>query len=133
MMLGILCLAQGVLLSLPWLTLGPPPHLAPAHPCPPPLPLQVTRTHFHDFMLGVHSSLRKFKGSQDPLKQVADELALKHKVGGKGEEAAVLCLVLLLLKMKACRRVRSACRTSGAAMMVQLALLHCMRCNMLEV
>lgn len=39
---------------------------------------QVTRTHFHDFMLDVHSKLRAFKGDADPLLRVADATA---KVG----------------------------------------------------
>jgi hypothetical protein len=44
--------------------------------------LQVKRTHFHDFMLDVHSRLRHFKGSTDPLKKVAEELAQTDKVRG---------------------------------------------------
>ncbi len=38
-------------------------------------PPQVLRTHFHDFMLDIHSKLRQFKGSEDPLLKVADYLA----------------------------------------------------------
>ena len=42
--------------------------------------LQLKRTHFHDFMLEVHSSLKKFHSSQDPLVQVADAVAREWKV-----------------------------------------------------
>jgi len=38
---------------------------------------EVTRTHFHDFMLDVHAKLRTFKGDADPLLRVADATA-KH-------------------------------------------------------
>ncbi|KAL2632301.1 hypothetical protein R1flu_016987 [Riccia fluitans] len=41
------------------------------------------RIHFHDFMLGVHSSLQKTKNQSDPLAVVADEIS---------EEAVLLCL-----------------------------------------
>lgn len=36
---------------------------------------QVLRTHFHDFMLDVHSKLRQYKSHQDPLLRVADQIA----------------------------------------------------------
>lgn len=42
--------------------------------------LQLKRTHFHDFMLDVHSSLKKFHSHQDPLVQVADAVAREWKV-----------------------------------------------------
>lgn len=69
------------------------------HTYPAPLPLfppsgrpppaaQVLRTHFHDFMLDVHSRLRGAAGEADPLKRVADELAAGHKVKGGGGERA---------------------------------------------
>ncbi len=35
----------------------------------------MLRTHFHDFMLGVHEKLRKYKGDADPLLRVADSIA----------------------------------------------------------
>jgi protein AFG1 len=41
---------------------------------------KVTRTHFHDFMLGVHSKLRQYKGSEDPLRKVADNLVKSTRV-----------------------------------------------------
>ncbi|MCO5608899.1 hypothetical protein L7F22_063117 [Adiantum nelumboides] len=41
------------------------------------------RTHFHDFMLNVHSRLQKQKGMSDPLQVVAEELS---------KEAILLCL-----------------------------------------
>ncbi|KAI5081582.1 hypothetical protein GOP47_0001325 [Adiantum capillus-veneris] len=41
------------------------------------------RTHFHDFMLNVHSRLQKQKGMADPLQVVAEELS---------KEAILLCL-----------------------------------------
>eukprot|EP00250_Pteridium_aquilinum_P015855 c22803_g1_i1 orf=279-1796(-) len=41
------------------------------------------RTHFHDFMLNVHSRLQKQKGMSDPLQVVAEELS---------KESALLCL-----------------------------------------
>jgi cell division protein ZapE len=37
--------------------------------------VQVLRTHFHDFMLGVHMKLRTYKGDTDPLLRVADSIA----------------------------------------------------------
>ena len=42
--------------------------------------LQLKRTHFHDFMLDVHSSLKKYHSHQDPLVQVADAVAREWKV-----------------------------------------------------
>ena len=44
------------------------------------LSLQLKRTHFHDFMLDVHSSLKKYHSHQDPLVQVADSVARESKV-----------------------------------------------------
>ncbi|XP_047321371.1 AFG1-like ATPase [Impatiens glandulifera] len=41
------------------------------------------RIHFHDFMLGVHSHLRKHKGVADPLEVVAGEIS---------DESILLCL-----------------------------------------
>ncbi|VFQ61280.1 unnamed protein product [Cuscuta campestris] len=41
------------------------------------------RTHFHDFMLNVHSRLQKHKGVADPLEVVAGEIC---------DEAILLCL-----------------------------------------
>ncbi|KAL3695358.1 hypothetical protein R1sor_009434 [Riccia sorocarpa] len=41
------------------------------------------RIHFHDFMLGVHSSLQKTKNQSDPLAVVAEEIS---------KEAILLCL-----------------------------------------
>ncbi|KAG9143719.1 hypothetical protein Leryth_018883 [Lithospermum erythrorhizon] len=41
------------------------------------------RTHFHDFMLNVHSRLRKHQGVSDPLEVVAGELS---------DESILLCL-----------------------------------------
>ncbi len=35
----------------------------------------MVRTHFHDFMLGVHDKLRKYSGDKDPLIRVADSIA----------------------------------------------------------
>ena len=37
--------------------------------------LQVKRTHFHDFMIDVHTKLRDFKDDRDPLLRVADAFA----------------------------------------------------------
>ena len=72
---------------------GTPPHTHTFFPlmCPAPPPLfspspfstsslivsraQVARTHFHEFMLDVHSKLRVFKGASDPLKRVAFDIA----------------------------------------------------------
>ncbi|KAL3137749.1 hypothetical protein ABBQ38_005013 [Trebouxia sp. C0009 RCD-2024] len=45
-----------------------------------PSAFQLKRTHFHDFMLDVHSSLKKYHSSQDPLVQVADAVARESKV-----------------------------------------------------
>ena len=42
--------------------------------------LQLKRTHFHDFMLDVHSQLKKYHSHQDPLVQVADAVARENKV-----------------------------------------------------
>ena len=36
--------------------------------------------HFHDFMLDVHSYLRDFKGTSDPLAQVADAFTKRMRV-----------------------------------------------------
>ena len=41
---------------------------------------KVTRTHFHNFMLGVHSKLRQYQGSEDPLRKVADNLVKNTRV-----------------------------------------------------
>lgn len=38
------------------------------------------RTHFHDFMLGVHASLRRHAGDADPLLRVADGIAGRARV-----------------------------------------------------
>lgn len=47
--------------------------------CPP--EFQVKRAHFHDFMLDVHSRLRAAAGGgADPLRRVADDIALGAKV-----------------------------------------------------
>jgi peroxisome-assembly ATPase len=48
-----------------------------------PSQFDIRRTHFHDFMLEVHTQLRKHSGSRDPLAAVGDELV---KAG------TVLCL-----------------------------------------
>ncbi|KAL0053502.1 hypothetical protein WJX82_006636 [Trebouxia sp. C0006] len=45
-----------------------------------PSSFQLKRTHFHDFMLDVHSSLKKYHSHQDPLVQVADSVARESKV-----------------------------------------------------
>ncbi|KAF5836722.1 AFG1-like ATPase-domain-containing protein, partial [Dunaliella salina] len=42
--------------------------------------LQVKRTHFHDFMLEVHTKLRDFKCDRDPLLRVADSIAKNVRV-----------------------------------------------------
>lgn len=50
--------------------------------------LQVVRTHFHDFMLDVHASLRRHEGTADPLVHVAEDIAAKTRVsGGRGQRA----------------------------------------------
>jgi hypothetical protein len=83
----------------------PPPRLhtlfSPTHntPCPtanrrqPPPDPQVVRTHFHDFMLDVHSRLRHAAGEADPLRRVADEIGVGAKargeLGGWGAVAGV--------------------------------------------
>lgn len=36
---------------------------------------KVHRTHFHSFMLDVHSRLREYAGKQDPLSEVADDIS----------------------------------------------------------
>ena len=41
------------------------------------------RTHFHDFMLSVHSQLQQLRGRADPLAEVAREMR---------REVRVLCL-----------------------------------------
>lgn len=45
-----------------------------------PSQFQLKRTHFHDFMLDVHSQLKKYHSHQDPLVQVADAVARESKV-----------------------------------------------------
>ncbi|KAK9808546.1 hypothetical protein WJX73_006973 [Symbiochloris irregularis] len=45
-----------------------------------PSQFKLRRMHFHDFMLDVHSYLRDFKGSPDPLVQVADAFTKRMKV-----------------------------------------------------
>lgn len=45
-----------------------------------PSSFQLKRTHFHDFMLDVHSKLKKYHSHQDPLVQVADSVARESKV-----------------------------------------------------
>jgi len=40
--------------------------------------LQVKRTHFHDFMLEVHTKLRDYKCDRDPLLRVADSISKVH-------------------------------------------------------
>lgn len=40
---------------------------------------QLKRTHFHDFMLDVHSRLRKHAAQQDPLTHVANDISRKTK------------------------------------------------------
>ena len=57
-----------------------PPSLPPSqmlmdvfvHTAPP--EYMVRRTHFHDFMLGIHKKLRHFKGKDDQVMRVADHL-----------------------------------------------------------
>lgn len=45
-----------------------------------PKQFQLERTHFHDFMLDVHSRLRMHQSTQDPLALVADQLVAKTRV-----------------------------------------------------
>ncbi|GBG00285.1 hypothetical protein Rsub_12964 [Raphidocelis subcapitata] len=45
-----------------------------------PREFQVQRTHFHDFMLDVHSRLRHAAGEADPLRRVADGIGAGTKV-----------------------------------------------------
>uniref|UniRef100_A0A061RPQ1 Lactation elevated protein 1-like n=1 Tax=Tetraselmis sp. GSL018 TaxID=582737 RepID=A0A061RPQ1_9CHLO len=52
-----------------------------AHSAPP--EFRTRRTHFHDFMLDVHSRLRNVQKSEDPLVKVADSIA---------SETFLLCL-----------------------------------------
>lgn len=47
--------------------------------CSPP-EFKVTRTHFHDFMLDIHSRLRTHQSTPDPLSVVADEVASSTRV-----------------------------------------------------
>ena len=37
--------------------------------------MQLQRTHFHDFMLKIHTLLREYRAQADPLLQVADRVA----------------------------------------------------------
>ena len=46
------------------------------------------RVHFHDLMLQVHSRLQNYRGSEDPLDKVAEELA---------EQCKLLCLDELMV------------------------------------
>ena len=39
-----------------------------------PAEFKVVRTHFHDFMLGIHKKLRHFKGKDDQVMRVADHI-----------------------------------------------------------
>jgi hypothetical protein len=70
-----------------WRGVAAPPHPCPPAPTHPPAPSarpprgrQVLRTHFHDFMLDVHTSLRKFSGDADPLLRVADGIGVRARV-----------------------------------------------------
>ncbi|GAX74866.1 hypothetical protein CEUSTIGMA_g2312.t1 [Chlamydomonas eustigma] len=45
-----------------------------------PAGFKVHRTHFHDFMLGIHNKLRNFKGKDDQVLRVADQIAQDTKV-----------------------------------------------------
>ncbi|MEW5300286.1 MAG: hypothetical protein WDW36_003227 [Sanguina aurantia] len=45
-----------------------------------PSSFKVTRTHFHDFMLSVHSKLRTYSKHPDPLLKVADSIAAETHV-----------------------------------------------------
>ncbi|KAF8055927.1 Afg1l [Scenedesmus sp. PABB004] len=45
-----------------------------------PKEFQVTRTHFHDFMLDIHARLARTRGEADPLRRVADDVAAGVKV-----------------------------------------------------
>ena len=47
--------------------------------CAPPH-FKLTRTHFHDFMLDIHSRLRSYQSTADPLSLVADEVAASTRV-----------------------------------------------------
>ena len=42
--------------------------------------MQLRRLHFHDFMLEVHSQLRKYTSQADPLVQVADAAVASMRV-----------------------------------------------------
>ena len=47
--------------------------------CAPP-EFKVVRTHFHDFMLDIHSKLREHQSTADPLRLVADDVASSTRV-----------------------------------------------------
>jgi len=42
--------------------------------------LRKTRIHFHEFMRGVHRELEELKGRQDPLDEVAQRIAHRHRL-----------------------------------------------------
>lgn len=39
-----------------------------------------TRLHFHEFMRGVHAELKKLRGQQDPLDEVASRIAKRYRL-----------------------------------------------------
>lgn len=41
---------------------------------------QITRSHFHDFMLGIHAMLKEQSNKQDPLAFVADMISAEARV-----------------------------------------------------
>lgn len=44
------------------------------------LPLPKMRMHFHQFMQSVHNALTRYQGEEDPLKQIAKEIARDTRV-----------------------------------------------------
>jgi predicted ATPase len=63
-----------------------------AHSAPP--ELRVMRTHFHDFMLSIHASLKKFAGTQVRMLTVDIWYCALHAQRG-GSLACVLCILYL--------------------------------------
>jgi cell division protein ZapE len=42
--------------------------------------IRKTRVHFHEFMRGVHAELHELRGTADPLDEVAQRLARRHRL-----------------------------------------------------